>query len=82
MREIRNAIRKRLKPKDTSRDVSAFRRLIDEYRPSKKNDHQQEIYDKPTSKVGFVRLLEREIATFPRETRKVANDRFGCSDSR
>ncbi|VDL67481.1 unnamed protein product [Nippostrongylus brasiliensis] len=54
MREIRNALRKRLKPKDSSRDVSAFRRLIDEYRPSKKTttvEHQQETYDKPTSKV-------------------------------
>ncbi|PIO54762.1 hypothetical protein TELCIR_23866, partial [Teladorsagia circumcincta] len=53
MREIRNALRKRLKTKETSRDVSAFRRLIDEYRPTKKtvaNDHQQEIYDKPTNK--------------------------------
>ncbi|WKX93172.1 hypothetical protein Q1695_010874 [Nippostrongylus brasiliensis] len=53
MREIRNALRKRLKPKDSSRDVSAFRRLIDEYRPSKKTttvEHQQETYDKPTSK--------------------------------
>uniref|UniRef100_A0A158QM58 FHA domain-containing protein n=1 Tax=Haemonchus placei TaxID=6290 RepID=A0A158QM58_HAEPC len=53
MREIRNALRKRLKTKETSRDVSAFRRLIDEYRPTKKSvvtDHHQEIYDKPTSK--------------------------------
>ncbi|EYC11880.1 hypothetical protein Y032_0049g1825 [Ancylostoma ceylanicum] len=67
MREIRNAIRKRLKPKETSRDVSAFRRLIDEYRPSRKNDHQQEIYDKPTSKD---KQRWRELTMFGRKKDK------------
>ncbi|RCN32550.1 hypothetical protein ANCCAN_21646 [Ancylostoma caninum] len=67
MREIRNAIRKRLKPKETSRDVSAFRRLIDEYRPSRKNDHQQEIYDKPTSKD---KQRWRELTMFGRKKEK------------
>uniref|UniRef100_A0A0K0CT38 DUF4476 domain-containing protein n=1 Tax=Angiostrongylus cantonensis TaxID=6313 RepID=A0A0K0CT38_ANGCA len=50
MRDIRNALRKRLKTKDAYRDVSAFRRLIDEYRPTKKTVDHQEVYDKPTSK--------------------------------
>ncbi|KAE9414857.1 hypothetical protein Angca_000021 [Angiostrongylus cantonensis] len=50
MRDIRNALRKRLKTKDAYRDVSAFRRLIDEYRPTKKRVDHQEVYDKPTSK--------------------------------
>ncbi|KAK6738101.1 hypothetical protein RB195_020294 [Necator americanus] len=67
MREIRGAIRKRLKPKETSRDVSAFRRLIDEYRPSRKNDHQQEIYDKPTSKD---KQRWRELTMFGRKKDK------------
>ncbi|VDM53684.1 unnamed protein product [Angiostrongylus costaricensis] len=50
MRDIRNALRKRLKTKDAYRDLSAFRRLIDEYRPTKKTVDHQEVYDKPTSK--------------------------------
>ncbi|KAJ1351041.1 hypothetical protein KIN20_006979 [Parelaphostrongylus tenuis] len=50
MRDIRSALRKRIKTKDTYRDVSTFRRLIDEYRPTKKTVVHQEIYDKPTSK--------------------------------
>ncbi|VDP38304.1 unnamed protein product [Heligmosomoides polygyrus] len=56
MREIRNSLRKRMKPKETSRDVSTFRRLIDEYRPAKKAssaDHQQEIYDNGVTKLRF-----------------------------
>lgn len=66
MREIRNSLRKRMKPKETSRDVSTFRRLIDEYRPAKKAssaDHQQEIYDKPNTKVCFASIIARETAS-------------------
>ncbi|KJH45481.1 hypothetical protein DICVIV_08484 [Dictyocaulus viviparus] len=47
MREIRNVLRKRLNTKDTTREMSSFRRLIDEYRPSRKSVDNQEIYDKP-----------------------------------
>ncbi|KHJ90337.1 hypothetical protein OESDEN_09821 [Oesophagostomum dentatum] len=69
MRKIRQTIRKRLDMKDSPQNsVSSFP-LIDDYRPpTKKNEHQQEIYDKPTNKVRvcvhFCDLLERMIAIF------------------
>ncbi|KAK5970838.1 hypothetical protein GCK32_003263 [Trichostrongylus colubriformis] len=79
MREIRNALRKRLKTKETSRDVSTFRRLIDEYRPMKKSapsENQQEIYDKPTSKEKQ-RWLELSVFGRKKEEKKdTSNDDY------
>ncbi|CAJ0605744.1 unnamed protein product [Cylicocyclus nassatus] len=74
MREIRNSIRKRLKTKER-RDTSAHGRLIDEYRPSKKADHQhqQEIYDKPTKKE---KQRWRDLTLFGRKKEKELDNSF------
>ncbi|VDK58202.1 unnamed protein product [Cylicostephanus goldi] len=73
MREIRNSIRKRLKTKER-RDTSAHGRLIDEYRPSKKADHHQEIYDKPTKKVRLLSNKSMKAENFTASREKLVHE--------